>query len=348
MAERRRRDVSKAPDFWWQPGLSLKAVLLSPLAWIYGNVAGRRLMASAKSRSKLPVVCIGNFVVGGTGKTPFAIALAKRLREEGLRPGFLLRGYGGRKKGPLLVEPGVDGAADVGDEALLLAEHAPTIISADRPAGARLAEGQPIDVLLMDDGFQNPSLAKDLSLLLVDCSVGFGNGFCFPAGPLRAPAGKQILKADCLILVGDGDAAEEAAHLAGRRALPILHAHIRPQMNEALGGQKLFAFAGIGRPDKFFASLKSLGYDVKRTRGFADHHRYTEAEVQTLMVEAEEEGLQLVTTAKDMARLATRGEEMFRWISSRTEVLDVAMEINDEDRLIGLVKESLRKRSFHF
>ncbi|PVB63076.1 tetraacyldisaccharide 4'-kinase [Labrenzia sp. 011] len=338
--------MSKAPDFWWKPGFSLSALLLAPAGWIYGLLSGRRMLTRAKAKSRLPVICIGNFVVGGVGKTPFAIELAYRLREEGYRPGFLLRGYGGREKGPLLVAGEVHGAGDVGDEALLLARYGPTVISRNRPAGAALAEQQPIDVLLMDDGFQNPALAKDLSLVLVDCATGFGNGHCLPAGPLRAPAHKQILKTDCLVLVGEGVAAEQAVHLAGRRALPILHAHLRPQPNGELDGRKLFAFAGIGRPEKFFASLKALGYQVKQTRAFADHHSYSEADVRALLTEAEEANLQLVTTAKDMVRLETSDGELFHWIASTAQVLDLRMDIDDEDRLIGLIRETLRKRSF--
>jgi len=336
--------VKTAPDFWWTPSFSLAGLLLRPAGWAYGAIAGRRLLKRPMSKSRLPVICIGNFVVGGTGKTPFAIELAHRLREDGSRPGFLLRGYGGTTKGPLLVDGGTHNADEVGDEALLLARYGPTVIAADRPAGARLAEQQPIDVIIMDDGFQNPALAKDLSLVLVDCATGFGNGKCLPAGPLRAPAGKQMLKADCLILVGEGDAAEPAVHLAGRKGLPILHAHLKPQPNADLVGHRLFAFAGIGRPQKFFDTLKSQGYDVRKTRAFADHHAYSQADIQALLTEAEEAKLTLVTTAKDMARLETSKGELFHWIASSTEVLDVRMEIDNEDRLAGLITEKIRKR----
>jgi tetraacyldisaccharide 4'-kinase len=336
--------MKSAPDFWWSAGVSLPALLLSPLGRLYGMFAGRRMLRRPKYKSRLPVICVGNFVVGGTGKTPFAIELAHRLREDGHRPGFLLRGYGGRVKGPLLVDAGAHDAGAVGDEALLLARYGPTVVAADRPSGARLAEEQPIDVLVMDDGFQNPALSRDLSLVLVDCATGFGNGLCLPAGPLRAPPAKQILKADCLILVGEGTAAEEAVHLAGRRGLPILHAHLKPQPDEDLRDRKLFAFAGIGRPKKFFASLKALGCDVRRTREFPDHHVYTEADVRTLLTEAEAEGLHLVTTSKDMVRLETAEGELFHWIASSTAVMEVRMEIDDEDRLAGLIEEKLRRR----
>jgi len=338
--------MSKSPDFWWQPQRSLLAVLLFPIGWLYGTISGRRMFTKPKFKSALPVICIGNFVVGGTGKTPFAIELAGLLREDGHKPGFLLRGYGGRERGPLQVDPSVHGANHVGDEALLLVQHGPVVVSSDRPAGAKLAEDLEIDVLLMDDGFQNPSLTKDLNLVLVDCATGFGNGFCVPAGPLRAPALKQIVKTDCLVLVGDGDAAEEAVHLAGRKGLPIVHAHARAQPNADLEGAKLFAFAGIGRPEKFFGSLKSLGYQVRKTREFGDHHQYTEADARALLTEAEKEGLQLVTTSKDMARLASASGELFHWIASSTEVLDVVMEIDDADRLLALIREKLRARKF--
>jgi tetraacyldisaccharide 4'-kinase len=338
--------MKTAPDFWWKPGFSLFAMLLSPVARIYGRIAGRLMLKRPKYRSRLPVICIGNFVVGGTGKTPFAIELACRLQEDGHRPGFLLRGYGGTAKGPLLVDPDLHDADEVGDEALLLARQGPTVIAADRPSGARLAEQQPIDVLIMDDGFQNPALAKDLSLVLVDCNTGFGNGRCFPAGPLRAPADRQIVQADCLVLVGDGDAAEQAVHLAGRKGLPIVHAHLRPQFNDALAGSRLFAFAGIGRPQKFFASLKALGHEVRKTRAFPDHHAYSQADIKALLTEAEEAGLRLVTTSKDMVRLETSQGELFHWIASSAAVLDVRMDIDDEDRLAGLIKEMLRQHTF--
>ncbi len=338
--------MTKAPDFWWTPHLTAAAVLLSPLGWLYGLATGRRMLSRPRAESRLPVICIGNFVTGGAGKTPFAIELAYRLQEDGRKPGFLLRGYGGREKGPLLVDPDVHGARDVGDEALLLAQQAPTIISADRPAGAALAETQPVDVLLMDDGFQNPALAKDLSLVLVDCSVGFGNGLCFPAGPMRAPAASQILKTDCLVLVGQGDAADAAIHLAGRRGLPIVHAHPRPLPSVELEGRGLLAFAGIGRPQKFFSSLEDLGYDVRETRSFADHHVYSQGDVRSLLTDAEQAGLQLVTTSKDMARLETSKGELFHWIASSTAVLEIRMEIDDEDRLAGLIREKLRELSF--
>lgn len=337
--------MSKSPDFWWKPALAPASILLLPMSWLYGLVSGRRMLQKPKAKSRLPVICVGNFVVGGTGKTPFTIELAHQLRGEGFAPGFLLRGYGGREKGPLLVDPARHSAADVGDEALLLADHGPTIVSSNRPKGAELAETQPIDILLMDDGFQNPALAKDLSLVLVDCATGFGNGLCLPAGPLRAPPFKQIIKTDCLVLVGEGEEAEEAVHLAGRKGLPILHAHMRARANPELEGAGLLAFAGIGRPQKFFDSLKSLGYSVTKTREFADHHLYSEADVSGLLSEAETEGLQLVTTAKDMARLGSSDAEVFRWIRARTQVLSVAMEIDDSKRLIELIRERLRTKT---
>ncbi|MEO1111401.1 MAG: tetraacyldisaccharide 4'-kinase [Pseudomonadota bacterium] len=338
--------MKRAPDFWWQRTLPPLAHLLRPAGWLYGRISGRRMHRKPKARSRLPVICVGNFVVGGTGKTPFAIELARLLRADGLRPGFLLRGYGGRTRGPLLVDPKTHDAEDVGDEALLLAAHAPTVVASDRPAGARLSEEQPIDILIMDDGFQNPSLAKDLNLVLVDCSTGFGNGLCLPAGPLRAPAQVQIVKADCLVLIGKGDEADEAVHLAGRKGLPLLHAHVQPLPNEALQRENLFAFAGIGRPQKFFTSLKEMECTVRKTRAFADHHRYSEADARALLTEAEDQGLQLVTTRKDAMRFASSDTELFRWLTAKTQVLDVAMKIDDPDRLVALVRERLRAKSF--
>ena len=339
--------MKTAPDFWWKPGLTLWSALLSPIAWIYGLVSGRRMLEKTKSKAKLPVICVGNFVVGGTGKTPFALRLAEMLEVEGYRPGFLLRGYGGSVGGPLLVDIETHNAASVGDEALLLAPSGPTVVAADRSAGAELLETQDIDIIVMDDGFQNPSLSKDLSLVLVDCAIGLGNGKCIPAGPLRAPVKKQILKADCLVLVGEGERAEPVIHLAGRKGLPILHAKLVPERNENLVDKGLYAFAGIGHPEKFFKSLNALGLDVVRTKSFADHHEYTETDIRTLLSEAEDDELQLVTTTKDMARIETTNGELYHWLSARTDVLNVRMSIEGEQRLRGLINELLSRRKFH-
>jgi tetraacyldisaccharide 4'-kinase len=338
--------VSTSPDFWWRKAASPAAVLLAIPSYAYGIVSGRRMLAKHKGQVRCPVICIGNFVVGGAGKTPFALRLADRLMQDGRKPGFLLRGYGGREKGPLKVDLERHVAMDVGDEALLLAARAPTVVSADRVAGANALVQQDIDTILMDDGFQNPSLRKDLSIVLVDAETGAGNGFCLPAGPLRAPIATQILKADALVVVGEGAAADEVVHLAARRGLPILSARIVPVLQDGLKTKPLYAFAGIGRPDKFFRSLADLGLEVAETRAFADHHMFSEKEAEQLLVQAEKRDLQLVTTAKDMVRLKSEPGEIFRWLADRSMVLDVEMAIGNEDRLMGLVQEKIRQRAF--
>ena len=334
------------PRFWWRKKAGWQALLLYLPSLIYGRTAGRRMVQKPKGHSSLPVICIGNFVVGGVGKTPFALRLADSLQREGLTPGFLLRGYGGREKGPVLVDLDRHDARAVGDEALLLAQAAPTVVSADRLRGARHAEDLGLDILIMDDGFQNPALAKDLSIVLTDAATGLGNGLCLPAGPLRAPMAAQIVKTDVLVLVGEGDAGKEAVHMAGRRGLPILHARLQPHVQEALLDAPLFAYAGIGRPEKFYRSLSDAGLEVVKTRSFADHHPFTEAEAESMLKIAEAEGLQLVTTAKDMARLQSGRHEIFRWLAARSEVLEVEMEITEETRLIAMIRERLRNRSF--
>lgn len=338
--------MSKAPDFWWRKAPTPAAMMLAVPAYAYGFVSGRRMLAGHKGQVHCPVICIGNFVVGGAGKTPFALRLSERLMQEGRKPGFLLRGYGGRETGPLEVDPERHGAVDVGDEALLLAAKAPTVIAADRVAGARTLSDLDVDTILMDDGFQNPSLRKDLSVVLVDAETGTGNGLCLPAGPLRAPVATQILKTDALVVVGEGSAADDVVHLAARRGLPILSARLVSVLQEELKAKPLFAYAGIGRPQKFFASLKDLGLEVAETKAFADHHMFSEKEVEQLLVTAEKRDLQLVTTAKDMARLKSEPAELYRWLADRSEVLEVAMKIDNEDRLMGLIQEKIRQRAF--
>ena len=335
-----------APAFWWRNKGSWQAAGLYLPSLVYAYFAGRNMLRKPRSQSRLPVLCIGNFVLGGTGKTPFALCLAERLMEEGFEPGFLLRGYGGQLKGPVHVNLDRHDAQMVGDEALLLADLAPTVVSADRGAGARLAEDLGIDILLMDDGFQNPVLKKDLSFALIDAQSGLGNGMCLPAGPLRAPMAAQILKADALVVVGTGDNADTTLHLAGRRGLPIFRAAIVPEAGEDLDGRELYAFAGIGRPEKFFKTLGHLGLNVVRRKSFPDHYTYRAKDAGDLLKTAEAEDLQLVTTEKDMARLRTAQSEIFRWLSARSAVLPVNMVIEEEDRLIGLVREMIRTRAF--
>ncbi|WP_417693479.1 tetraacyldisaccharide 4'-kinase [Roseibium sp.] len=341
---------AKAPAFWWRKGMSWQSFALSLPGLIYGQISGRRMLGKPSGEISLPVICIGNFVLGGAGKTPFSLRLAERLQDEGLNPGFLLRGYGGRLSGPVLVDPARHGSDDVGDEALLLTETAPTVISADRFAGGRfaaaLAGDDAIDILIMDDGFQNPALHKDLSLVLVDADTGLGNGQCFPAGPLRAPLNAQIVKTDVLVVVGEGKGADEAIHQASRKGLPFFHARLQPEAALELTGKQLFAFAGIGRPEKFYASLESLGLSVARKRSFPDHHSFSRSEAEALLTEAESDNLQLVTTTKDMARLSGADGEIFRWLASRAAVLPVRMEIDQEDRLIELINEMRRSRLF--
>jgi len=336
----------KAPGFWWSKSPSVPALALAPAGWVYGRITGRRMKQKPKGSSRLPVICVGNFVAGGTGKTPFALMLHSMLTEDGFRPGFLLRGHGGSLAGPALVDPGSHEAAEVGDEALLLAKAGPAVISRDRVKGAELAEQQEIDVLLMDDGFQNPDLAKDLRIVLVDAHTGVGNGRCLPAGPMRAPLKTQMLHADVLVVVGDGEGAADVLHLAGRKGLPILRAGLKPGSADHLFYKPLLAFAGIGRPEKFFKTLTGLGLKLLKKKAYPDHHVFTKDDASELLRTSEADGLQLVTTEKDMARISTAGGEIFRWLESKTETLAVSMAIREPERLRDIIRQMLRARSF--
>src|SRR5882724_7860421 len=238
----------RSPGFWWkEPGIA--SALLSPFAAIYGSIAARRL-AQTGARAGVPVICVGNPTVGGAGKTPAAIAIARLLMAAGERPMFLTRGYGGRLAGPVMVEAG-HSATQVGDEPLLLARVAPAIVAQDRSAGARLAVESGARVIVMDDGFQNPALAKDFSILVVDGSRQIGNGRVIPAGPLRAPLAPQFARADAILIVGAGS---DALPLGIPAGLPVFHGVLEPDAGtvKSLAGRKVLAFAGIGAPEKFF------------------------------------------------------------------------------------------------
>ncbi len=323
----------RAPAFWWRDRPGLAAALLSPVAAVIGGVALRRL-GQAGGTVDVPVICIGNPTVGGAGKTPTAIALIERLKARGARPFALLRGHGGKAKAPLRVDPVAHGAADVGDEALLLARHAPTIVAGgDRLGGARLAVAEGASHVVMDDGFQNPSLNKDSALLVIDAGVGVGNGQVTPSGPLRAPLAPQLAKADAVLVIGNGAPGERVAVAAGAAGLPVLRGHLAPEPAAiaALEGMPLIAFAGIGRPEKFFATLEACGLTVVARHAFADHHPYRPEEIARLAADAVRLGARLVTTQKDHVRLAPEvGDGIatlpVRLVLDGTDALDVLID----------------------
>jgi tetraacyldisaccharide 4'-kinase len=296
----------REPGFWHGPA-SLNSHLLKPLGALYGAVAARRLQRRGLNAG-IPVLCVGNYHVGGAGKTPTVLALAKLLCELGETPVVLSRGYGGELRGPVRVDPGRHAASDVGDEPLMLAGHLPVVVSRKRADGVPLARSQGATVILMDDGFQSPAIVKDASLIVIDSERGLGNGQVFPAGPLRAPLQPQLVRTDALIIVGDGAAAAPvAAEIAGQ-GKPVLRARLRPDEAQvaSLRGKRVLAFAGIGDPTRFFNTLRASGIDVVGQQAFADHHPYSQGEIESLIAEAKRDGLTLVTTEKDLARLGDK------------------------------------------
>lgn len=298
----------RAPAFWQAPRPTLLARLLAPAGLVYGAVTARR-MARPGVRAGVPVICVGNPTVGGAGKTPTALAVAERLGLRGCQAIFLTRGHGGRLAGPAWVVPAGHTAEDVGDEPLLLARQAPTVVARDRAAGAALAAGAGAGAIVMDDGLQNPGLEKDLALAVVDGAVGVGNGLALPAGPLRAPLGAQWPWIDALVLIGDGAAGESVAGEAEVLGKPVLRARIEPDaaMASALRGRRVLAFAGIGRPQKFFDTLRACGAEVVASETFPDHHSFTGHEIEAMAARAARDGLLLVTTEKDLVRIAGLG-----------------------------------------
>ncbi len=282
----------------------MAAALLAPLGWLYGASVAFKARTARPFDPGMPVICVGNLTAGGSGKTPIAIAIAEMLRARGHKPYFLTRGYGGSEHGPALASRG-HSAAVMGDEALLLARTAPTIVARDRAAGARLAKEKGATVIVMDDGHQNFSLRKALSLVVVDAETVFGNGYQIPAGPLREPVAQGLTRADAVIFVGDGE-----PDLGGYSG-PVLRARLKAE-GDAFAGKAVFAFAGIGRPEKFFASLEDSGATVTGSCFFPDHHPYSEDEIIQLRAVAGE--AMLVTTEKDFVRLSTTQREGIRML----------------------------------
>jgi tetraacyldisaccharide 4'-kinase len=304
-----------APAFWGRPPGFL-ADLLLPIgaAW---DATGRVRRAFARSYcATVPVVCVGNLVAGGAGKTPVALALGIWLEQHGVPAHVVTRGYGGDLRGPLRVDPDRHDSLAVGDEALMLAARLPCWVASDRAAGARAAIANGAPAILLDDGFQDPAIGKTLALIVVDAEYGFGNGRVMPAGPLRENLRGGLARADAVVVLSAETDAAGLRQLGLSTGIPVIGAVLAPAAGERLAGKRLLAFAGIGRPEKFFATLRALNAIVVGTRGFPDHHLFRAAEIDLLRRTAARAGARLITTRKDIVRLPLELREGI-------EVLDV-------------------------
>lgn len=313
----------------------MSAQALQPLGWSL-DIAGQvRRAFTQPRRASIPVVCVGNIVAGGAGKTPTALSLADILSRAGRKPHFVTRGYGGSERGPLLVDPDRHTARQVGDEALLLAREAPTWLAHDRVLGAQAAAAAGGEIVIMDDGLQNPSLIKDLSLVVIDGGFGFGNGHLIPAGPLREPVERGLRRANAIVLIGPDEIGISSR--LPQDAPPLLHAELVPHAAAyGLRERAVVAFAGIGRPAKFFRTLEAIGCVLLGRHSFGDHHRYTPDEIMTIIEAANERGATPVTTEKDWVRLPVEARPM-------VEVVRVTLEWRDPSAVDALLTSVLEQ-----
>jgi tetraacyldisaccharide 4'-kinase len=307
----------RAPEFWHEPP-GFAAGLLAPAGAAWDLAARLRRAVARPYRARVPVLCVGNLVAGGSGKTPVALSLARLFTDRGIAVHVVTRGYGGKQAGPVRVDPARHDADAVGDEALLLAAVAPCWVAKDRATGVVAAAEAGAEAILLDDGFQNPTVVKDLSFIVVDSEYGFGNARVMPAGPLREPVAAGLARADAVVMIGDAPIPRE---LNGASA-PILRADAESVNGDRFKNARIVAFAGIGRPEKFFAMLRRLGAQLVTMQSFHDHHPYRADEITHLRETAARENAQLVTTAKDWVRLPPD-------LRARIEVLDIEIRWRD-------------------
>ena len=326
-----------APNFWTNRGLISTALLPLSLIWI---LAGQLRQILAKTEiADLPIICVGNILIGGSGKTPVTATLCRILKEQGYTPCILTRGYKGNRKGPLFADPALHTTDDIGDEAIMLAFSNDVCVCADRIKGAAFIAAQnKFDVIIMDDGMQNPWLHKDITLTVFDGGAGAGNRRLLPAGPLREPLNTGLAKADATILNGQDETGLSALL---PNTLPQFRGKLYPDQKVAkvMGKRRFIAFAGIGRPKRFFETVTKTGADMVRTLSFADHHNYSEADLSRLQQEAWTNGADLITTHKDWVRLPPD------W-RARILVLPVTFRFsrNDKSALLKLITAVLPER----
>jgi len=330
--------LNDAPEFWWRPA-GWQAHSLWPISKIYALAAAQRMDKAVRARVEAPVLCIGNFTVGGVGKTPTAIAFAEQAKALGLVPGILSRGHGGSLKIPKIVDVERDSADVVGDEPLLLASHAAVAVSPDRAAAARLLIGRGCDFLIMDDGLQSGRIHIDYALAVVDARHGVGNGHVIPAGPLRAALSVQMNHVTAVLTMGQGRAADGVVRRASRAGKRIFEAHVQPRDNGSLRGKRFLAFAGIGHPERFFDAVAAVGGQVVLKRSFGDHHRFQPRELAELETTADKSGLDLITTAKDAVRL--RHGNVSPIFRAKLKVLEIETVFDDPGAPAAIVNQTI-------
>ncbi len=333
---------TKTPAFWYRAANSKTPLIeriLTPVSWLYRLGYIYHQTTNSAQKADLPILCIGNINAGGTGKTPTALALKDLITTHKIadKPYYLLRGFGGGERGPLLVDPSNHTSWDTGDEALELAAQAPTIVSADRIEGTKLATEQGADLVIMDDGLQNPTIHKDVSLVVINGEMGFGNKKLFPAGPLREPLRKGLARADAFILIGEDKRSLSSILPEGK---PVFSANLAPDTKNAPDPkQRYIAFAGLGYPQKFFNFLRDqAGLNLVECVKFSDHYPYADHDLERLKALAQEKNAQLITTQKDYMRLPKEQR-------ADIAVMKVKLQWDDETGLAEFLQSRLSLRA---